>query len=114
MSPRGLRSGTSRPSSTSRYGEKPTLKSSSAARTPVGNLGTPSSTAFLAYFAAPAFLIPPKNPEVLAEKIIYLLKSKDLQKKMGNVGRKVIEAKNDYYKEMGKMEKIYRELIIRN
>jgi glycosyltransferase involved in cell wall biosynthesis len=56
------------------------------------------------------FLIPLKNPEALAEKIIYLLKSKELREKMGQCGRKIIKEKNDYYKEMNKVENIYMHL----
>jgi glycosyltransferase involved in cell wall biosynthesis len=33
------------------------------------------------------FLIPPRSPEILAEKIIYLLENKDLCKSMGIKGR---------------------------
>ncbi len=56
------------------------------------------------------YLIEEKNPEILANKIIDLLKDKEKREIFGKVNRKVIEEKNDYYKEMGKMEKIYLEL----
>jgi glycosyltransferase involved in cell wall biosynthesis len=57
------------------------------------------------------FLVPTKNPEILAEKIIYLLKNDNIRKEFGEINRKKIKKRNDYYKEMEKMEKIYYELI---
>ena len=57
------------------------------------------------------FVVPLKNPEKLAEKIIYLLKNENLRKSFGEYNRKIIEKKNNYYKEMGKMEEIYKEII---
>jgi glycosyltransferase involved in cell wall biosynthesis len=59
------------------------------------------------------FIIPMKDPEALAEKIVYLLRHKDIGSKFGERNRKIIEERNDYYKEMGKMEKIYQELAER-
>ncbi len=60
------------------------------------------------------FIIPTKNPKALAEKIIYLLKNKDARIKFGKENRKIIEKRNNYYKEMAKMENIYKELIKEN
>ena len=60
------------------------------------------------------FIVPVKCPEVLAEKIIYLLKDKDVRAEFGKRGRKIIEVRNNYYVEMEKMENIYMELIERN
>jgi glycosyltransferase involved in cell wall biosynthesis len=57
------------------------------------------------------FIIPIKNPKILAEKTIYLLKNENLGREFGNRNRKIIEEKNDYCKEMAKMENIYYELI---
>lgn len=57
------------------------------------------------------FLVPIKDPKSLAKKIIILLKNKNLRAKLGSNGRKTIENKIDYYKEMGKAENIYKELI---
>jgi len=47
---------------------------------------------------------------MLAEKIIFLLKNKDMRLKFGKINRKIIEEKYDYYKQMAKMENIYKEL----
>ena len=57
------------------------------------------------------FIIPLKDPKSLAEKIIYLLKNEDVRKEFGKRNRKIIEERNNYYKEMKKMENIYEQLI---
>lgn len=56
------------------------------------------------------FLMPLKDYRFLAEKIIYLLKNPEERKRLGNNARKVIEEKNNYYREMEKMEKLYSSL----
>lgn len=60
------------------------------------------------------FIVPTKYPESLAEKIIYLLENKDIMMKFGKINRKLIQNRNDYYKEMNKVEKIYKELVEAN
>ncbi len=60
------------------------------------------------------FVIPVKNPKILAEKIIYLLKNEDVRKMLGEAGRRTIEEKNNYYREMEKMGKIYEEIVKKN
>lgn len=57
------------------------------------------------------FVIPVKDPKTLAEKIIYLLKNDKARKKFGRINRKVVEDRNNYYKEMAKVENIYKELM---
>lgn len=52
-------------------------------------------------------LIPIKSPDKLAEKIIYLLRNESARKNMAAAGRKTILERNDYYREMGKMENLY-------
>jgi glycosyltransferase involved in cell wall biosynthesis len=59
------------------------------------------------------FVVPTKDPKLLAEKIIYLLQNENVRKKFGKISRKIIEERNNYYKEMEKMEKIYKELVRR-
>ncbi|WP_067052229.1 glycosyltransferase [Methanofollis ethanolicus] len=56
------------------------------------------------------FLVPPKNPYYLAEKIIYLLKNISVRKKFGDLSRKIVEANANYYSEMEKMNTIYHAL----
>ena len=58
------------------------------------------------------YLVPIKNPEILTEKIIHLLKNGSKRKEFGEVNRKTIKEKNDYYKEMAKMENLYKELTL--
>ena len=57
------------------------------------------------------FIIPVKSPNILAELIKKLINNKKLRKEMGEKNRKIIEEKNNYYVEMGKMEKEYEKLI---
>jgi glycosyltransferase involved in cell wall biosynthesis len=58
------------------------------------------------------YVVPVKTPHLLAEKIIFLLINSDLRRKCGEVNRKVISERNNYYKEMEKMDDIYKELLL--
>lgn len=60
------------------------------------------------------FIIPTEMPDILANRIIYSLKNKDMIKKYGEINRRTITEKQDYYKEMEKMENIYLELVSKN
>lgn len=53
------------------------------------------------------FLMPLGDFKFLAEKIIFLIKNPEERRMLGKNARKVIEDKNNYYKEMEKMEKLY-------
>jgi len=55
------------------------------------------------------FIVPIKDPKSLAQKIIYLLKNDDIRRKFGKINRKIIEQRNNYYKEMEKMEDLYKK-----
>jgi len=57
------------------------------------------------------FLIPVKNSRILGEKIIFLLKNKEFREKIKEINIKVIQDQFNYYKEMGKMENLYKQLI---
>lgn len=59
------------------------------------------------------YIIPLKSPEALASKIIHLLHDRGIRERFGRLNRQIIEDKNNWEKEMGKMEKIYEELIER-
>ncbi len=54
------------------------------------------------------FLIPVKNYEILAEKVIYLLENSAEREKLGEAGKFTIREKNNYEKEMEKMENVYK------
>ena len=56
------------------------------------------------------FIIPIKNPKILAEKIIFLLKNDNFIKSWGESNRKIIIERNNYYQEMEKMENIYKNI----
>jgi len=59
------------------------------------------------------FIVPLRDPETLASQIIYLLRNKDDRIKFGQAGRQIIEEKNNYEKEMGRMGELYEILIKR-
>jgi len=56
------------------------------------------------------FIIPAKNPAILAQKIVYLLQNRDVRRKFGKTNRRIIEERNNYEKEMKLMEDIYIQL----
>jgi len=59
------------------------------------------------------FLIPVRNVNSLAEKIIFLAQNNAIREKLGKNARKTILERNDYYNEMEKMERIYKNLLIK-
>jgi len=56
-------------------------------------------------------LVPPKNPEALADAIIKLLSNEDLSKKMGENGRKLVEQNYTWKRTVEMTEKVYNEAI---
>ena len=56
------------------------------------------------------FVIPNKSPEKLAEKISYFINNKDNINKMWDKNISIISNKNNYYREMNKINNIYKEL----
>ena len=58
------------------------------------------------------FVIPVKNPKILAKRIITLIKNKSLRTERGRQNRKIITGRNDYQTEMGKVEREYEQLIM--
>jgi hypothetical protein len=48
---------------------------------------------------------------VLAERIVFLLRNEDVRRKFGSVNTRYVEEEGNYEKEMGKMEKYYKELV---
>jgi len=55
------------------------------------------------------FVIPLRDPDSLAEKIVYLLKKENVRARFGKINRKMVEEKYNYHKEMKKMESVYEE-----
>lgn len=58
------------------------------------------------------YVIPQRRPDVLAERIIYLLDNKQERKAFGKINRRVIETRNNYFVEMDKIEQIYKRLVL--
>ena len=56
------------------------------------------------------FLIEKGDSAALAEKMIRLISNDEMRRSFGREARKTIEERQDYYKEMGKMEQIYAAL----
>ena len=59
------------------------------------------------------FLVPRQDPPALAAAITSLLQDKGKRQRFGKASRKTIDEKNNWNKEMGKMEKLYQEQIER-
>jgi glycosyltransferase involved in cell wall biosynthesis len=57
------------------------------------------------------FVVPVSDPVLIAEKILLLLQNDTLREKIGMEGQKTIRERNNYHREMGKMEEIYERLI---
>lgn len=57
------------------------------------------------------YLVPNGASDILADKVIMLLRNKKACKGFGCFNRQIIEERNNYAVEMDKMENIYRELI---
>ena len=57
------------------------------------------------------FLVPPKSPKNLAEKILELIKDKDLRIKIGSQARKTVINKFTVNKVIPKYEEVYRRVI---
>jgi len=57
------------------------------------------------------FLVPPKNPQVMAEKVIELIKNEEMRKEFGERGYKKIKEKCDIDGYGKRIAEIYEELI---
>ena len=57
------------------------------------------------------FLVEPKNPSEIAQKIIWIIENPALAKNMGLNGRKLVEEKFDVKKRTEKIFTLYNKLI---
>jgi len=57
------------------------------------------------------FLVSLGDIEALAERIVYLIRNKEIGQKVGKANRKIIMERAEYEKEMSKAEKIYQEQV---
>ncbi len=60
------------------------------------------------------YLIPVKNSEILAEKIVDLIKNESSRREFGPINIKTIRERDNYFVEMEKMEKIYEKVAGKN
>jgi len=60
------------------------------------------------------YVIPLKSPEILASRIIHLIRNREVREEFGRINRQIIEKRNNWEKEMKKMEELYEELIERS
>ena len=59
-------------------------------------------------------LIPPGNPEALAEAVVYLIENPDLREKLGKDGREFVMETFDWQENAQRMENLYQELLSQN
>jgi len=57
------------------------------------------------------FLVPPQNPQIIAEKILYLINNSDIRKRMGRAARTFVEEYYVWEKNAALMEKLYLESV---
>lgn len=57
------------------------------------------------------YLVPPRNPSALAEKIISLLKDNGLRLEMGKTGRRLVTSRFSLEGMLDKIENLYKEVI---
>jgi glycosyltransferase involved in cell wall biosynthesis len=57
------------------------------------------------------FVVPTHDPASLFDKIVYLLKNRETGRTFGMKSRKIIEERNNYHKQMDKVDNLYQELI---
>jgi glycosyltransferase involved in cell wall biosynthesis len=57
------------------------------------------------------FLVPPRDPEALADAILCLLRDPELRKRMGTVGRARVTEHFSVEQMVGKTEALYEQLL---
>lgn len=56
-------------------------------------------------------LVEPKNPQAIADTVLYLIQNPEIRRKMGLAGRKYVEENFDWQKNVDEMERLYFEQI---
>ena len=56
-------------------------------------------------------LVPPRNPQRLADGVLKVLNDLELGKKLGDAGRKAVEQRFSLEKQMRKIEKLYEDVL---
>ncbi len=59
------------------------------------------------------FLIKPKTPSLISQKVIQLYHSPDLRKKFGEEGRKIVKENYSFSNMLERIEELYRHLLIK-
>ena len=59
------------------------------------------------------FIVPVRSHDVLAARVVRLLTDHTIRQQFGRVNRQIIVERNNWGKEMGKMENFYQELIVK-
>jgi glycosyltransferase involved in cell wall biosynthesis len=59
------------------------------------------------------YLVPPDDPEALAEKILILMEDPELRRRMGEAGTERIRTNFDFQRMVERLETIYREVLAR-
>ncbi|MCC6004886.1 MAG: glycosyltransferase [Thermofilum sp.] len=57
------------------------------------------------------FLVPPRDPKALADRILYLLENPSEARRMGLNGRRLAEERLDIEKRVDKIVKLYKEIV---
>ena len=56
-------------------------------------------------------LVPPRNPQRLADGVLKVLNDLELGKKLGDAGRKAVKQRFSLEKQMRKIEKLYEDVL---
>ncbi|HCJ66686.1 MAG TPA: hypothetical protein DHV62_04995 [Elusimicrobia bacterium] len=58
------------------------------------------------------FLVPPKEPQKMAEKVIFLLTNREIAKKMGGEGKKIIDTSFDIDQMVNQLDSLYQSFFL--
>jgi len=71
------------------------------------------STAELITDGKTGFIVPPKNPQVLAEKLIFLAKNPQLRQEIAEAGYRIVEEKFNLQKNASELKKVFEKALER-